>query len=382
MRFDARRAVETAESFASDRLPWTEGGRRAADRVAEAFEKAGWTTERVEVSGSPAARNRRLALGWLILGSTVFVNLVVLAAGHPLFNRLLILAWVLIAWYLGIKMFARRGWLFGRSVRTSNVIANRAVATDRPVRVIFATSLDVSPPMPRSPVRQWSGVIIMLLLFVTILLNVPRVRPPRAGALAVLAAFGLAFVTHLVARIRPFPGERGDDNRDGLGFLVEYARAWQAGIDSRYEVYLAALGGQTLDLVGMRTLFTEIQNEWPPKPTLIVGVWSPGRSTTLTLVSRDLTELATEAASSLWIPHRVDASLDAMTDLFFYSQVPGVALLGIIGVPTGKFVEPVDPDALGRAAQLAQEVAARWAREAAKAQAEGFAPSRSPQNPG
>lgn len=377
MRFDVARALETAEGFAFDRQPWTEGGRRATDRVAAAFEGAGCTVERAEVVGSPAARNRRLALTWLGFGAGLSVNLVALAAAQPTRISLGALAFGFV-WCLLARAFPMRPTrLSGRFLRTWNVVGSRPGDADAPARVVFVTSLDASPPVPRTATRSVAAKVLAAVVLVVVLLNVLPTRLSKPAYLAVLLTFQIALITYLVARIRPFPGEGGMDNRDGLGLLVELARAWPP-TERRVEARFVAAGGQLLDAAGMRGLKHQIDEEWPKKPTLVVGIWSPGRSRTLALVSPGSSSVAVEAANGLWIPARV---LNAASVLNDAGAMGDGEFVGLIGVPDEESVPPIDGEALRRAAQLAAEIALRWARQTAS-QEPGASPVRSSQNPG
>jgi hypothetical protein len=116
-----------------------------------------------------------------------------------------------------------------------------------------------------------------------------------------------------------------------------------------------------------------IRTEWPVKPTLLIDLSAPGVGRGLIVAARGHAELAESAAADLWVPHRPArrhvwstwarpvSTLDddvvwLVGDVAFARSARGEAIA-------------VDPEALGRAAQLATEIAFRWARRVEAASA-------------
>ncbi len=134
-----------------------------------------------------------------------------------------------------------------RMIRTWNLIAERPEESERTRRVIVLTTLDVAPPVPHSRVRGVIGSLYVITLFVAIIVGYLPVRVARPTIVALLATLGAVTALTIVSRVRPFPGEGGTDNRDGLGFLVELARTWPRGNPTGIETRFVACGGEILD---------------------------------------------------------------------------------------------------------------------------------------
>ena len=378
MRFDQARAVKLADEFDFDRAPWTSGGRRAADRVGEAFEEAGYGVERNEVGGSPSARNLTIVLNALIFGAGLTMASVLRDPGGSIGARLgKVVACVVGSFVVSLGVGILGGRVL-RLVRTCNVSARRSGTASGSPRVIFVTALDVSPSVPRSSSRKVAtrayGLAIMMM-FILCLAPVPL---PLRIHVAVLAVFGVTCGAWLICRVRPFPGEGGDDNRDGLALLLELARSWPRDAEARFETRFVAVGGQLLNGAGLDHLASQMLLD--RTPTLLVAVWSPGRSARLTIASPDLAELAREAAESLWVPFHMEEANSVLADLFpargFTSSV------GLIGVPEAGALKTLDAEAIRRAAHLAREIALRWVKRQAPSHEPGASLARSSQNPG
>jgi hypothetical protein len=142
------------------------------------------------------------------------------------------------------------------------------------------------------------------------------------------------------------------------------ARAWpRAGSRSIEPVFVAA-GGQRLDYAGSREIRRLLKSGWSPTPFLLVLLFAPGAGGELRLSASapldwGMSELAEDAARSLWIPHRRDSGLALLALWPFEDLHPAVAL---IGSDLRSSDDASDPQALHRAAQLATEIALRWAK--------------------
>jgi hypothetical protein len=391
MRFDAARALVEAQNFAYDRLPWTAGGRRAVDQIEAAFQEAGYSVERTEVSGSPSARNRRIVLVYLTLFGGIAAALVLKGGGSGLAVRLGCIFAGFCASFAIPFLIARVPWFRGREVRTWNVSAHRADDSEHPGRLVILTALDVAPPVPRSNARLVTGRFYLgTLVFVLVLSSSPG-RLPRPLVVALLVTLAAVTAAALVCRVRPFPGEGGTDNRDGLGFLVELARTWPPGKTARNEVRFLACGGEILDRAGLRSLGSELHDRWSEKPTLIVAAWSPGRSEAPMIFDSPGNSFAANAAKDLWIPFQscsdpitfadVHATEFLVTD---WRETP-CEFIGLIGVPTSDAPDIFDVSAVQRTAQLVHELALRWEKlvqHHMKTHHSGDSAARSSQKPG
>jgi hypothetical protein len=177
---------------------------------------------------------------------------------------------------------------------------------------------------------------------------------------------GAAVVVRMVPGIRH--DERPDprDNRTGLAVLLELARGWPTGTDRRIETRFVATGGRTLGRAGLRALLHAISTEWPARPTLLVEWLAPGIGPGLALREQGTGRLAATAAADLWIPHRIIHRAALGREHWPFGR-HGPGYIGMVGdaiaKPRARGAAPViEPEALGRAAQLATEVALRWAR--------------------
>jgi hypothetical protein len=113
-----------------------------------------------------------------------------------------------------------------------------------------------------------------------------------------------------------------------------------------------------------------IGTEWPARPTLIVDWLTPGIGPGLTLLEQGTDTLAATAARDLWIPHRVIHRAVVSRQHWPLGR-HGPAYVGMVGDAVAGYRAPgvacaIEPEALGRAAQLATEVALRWARRKQK----------------
>ena len=111
-------------------------------------------------------------------------------------------------------------------------------------------------------------------------------------------------------------------------------------------------------------MFLAIHSEWPAKPTLIVEWLAPGIGPGLALMEQGTGQLAETAARDLWIPHHVIHHAGLRREHWpFGRHGPGyVGMVGQVDARPAASARAVDPDALARTAQLATEVALRWAR--------------------
>ena len=148
--------------------------------------------------------------------------------------------------------------------------------------------------------------------------------------------------------------------------LVEMARAWPKSWLERFEPVLVAAGGMNIGFTGIGEVVRMIQQEWTEKPTLLLVVLAPGVGKDVTICGRpkSLLRQAGEAAKSLWIPVLTVRAQPGFPMGQFW-PVPSKSCDHLVLTGASYRDEkppPVDPDALGRAAQLASEIALRWVR--------------------
>jgi hypothetical protein len=372
MKFDAERAMALVRQFDFPRQAGTEGERRAADLIAGEFERAGLSVERRAIS-SPSLPSALWLAGlglwsWFVIGR-------VLAGWSPDVRTgavVVVIGSLIVAF-----------WIRGRSERVSsspseNVIGTRPLDASPPVRVLFLTHLDTPPPGPVVLARR--GLLALFAVLAAILV-VPGLSDgsglqPVMGPI-VLVGHWLSVLLWIVApqgrAWGPFPA----DNRSGLAVLAELARVWTRGGGARIETWFIALGDSSQDQAGARSLARDVRRR-PARPTLIIHLDAPGLGPDVRLVGRARAlSLARAAARDLWIPHRASSWIGtALGHQPFQGRgLAGVSLCG------DRRASRIDPAALAAAAQLATEIALRWARrERETAQDESAA--RSSQNSG
>jgi hypothetical protein len=386
MRFDPARAADTSRDFGFGREPGSEGSRKAADLVADAFGKSGYHVERVPVIASAVNPRLRVAVAWLLTLCCFLMSLRLRVRGQG--STLGRLSWVLAG--LAVLFLGRWALEFVdrrcvKRVQTENVEATRLPDQEAPVRVVFATALDTPRPLRPPPLERVGERVVTLVFILVVILNwfdrsfAAYINMPVLEAL--FGACFLGFVLWLYGMARSQCVEGESDNRDGLAFLLELGRTWPKGTDRRIETRFVVTGGQALDLAGLRTLVHHIRETWPCKPTLLIGLRSPGLGPPFELWSSGFEPgLSLEsAAEALWIPHtRASRSLVRRSLWPFGTDAPEFAAIVGAGSPH------VRPESLALASQLATEFALRWAKHQASAasQAGGETLARSSQNPG
>ncbi len=374
MKFDNERASAWAERFDASRAEGTAGEERAAGVMAEEFARIGLRAETRVVFGSRFPHQVLPVLGWSGLG--LGITLAAYFSDRDAPGLLGVMAWVgaMAGWGVATLPGLRFGHGWPPRATSRNVHAERATDGSPPARVVFRTPLDGvvlrSPEVPREASSVNIGALLgcYLLWLLAGWIYEHDVGLPVPGILWILVLVHL-FPYMKTAR---HPGLR--DNRTGLAVLLELARTWPRRADARIEAHFVAVGGQGLDGAGSRALDETIRAEWPVKPTLVIDLSAPGVGKGLILAARGHADLAGSAAADLWIPHR-PARRHAWTtwtrpvtplddDVVWLAGDEAFAKTDRGGATA------IDPEALGRAAQLATEIALRWARRVATDSAE------------
>ncbi|HWE36264.1 MAG TPA: hypothetical protein VG406_06800 [Isosphaeraceae bacterium] len=159
------------------------------------------------------------------------------------------------------------------------------------------------------------------------------------------------------------------ENRTGLALLIELARAWPVDAKEGLDVAFAAVGARTAGQAGARELARIVAEDWPGRPTLVISVQSPGYGNQIVLSGTEgPLWLAQTAARDLWIPHRESnwSPIPKGHAPFARRRIDAVSLAGAIEL-TSWSPKPEDlfqSAMLGTTAQLARELALRWARRA------------------
>ena len=260
-----------------------------------------------------------------------------------------------------------------------------------PVRVVYQAALGVPGPGPwyshawARPLYTWllRAIHGFLLVLLTIRIGA-YFLPARVGGLAVdsyLVGYGypvlMAVVWIGIATLLAWenrPGSRVErssrTDRRGLAVLLEMARSWPRIGSRPVEPVFVATGDELLGRAASRELVRLLRSEWTGKPTLLVLLVGPGAGKRLGIFAAEaspsgLYDLVDDAARSLWIPTQNEDVLASASLWSYGAYRPAVAIVG--SDPRALFGNLVDPQALTLAAQLATEIALRWAKQAKQA---------------
>jgi hypothetical protein len=362
-----------------------EAGPGMADLVASTLRETGWDIEDRQVHGSASAAGIRRGLGYL--GYSLGISLAFLLSLSPAPLLLRALAWGLaVAWWVLLTTHQpRRPW------RTPPLRPARFLIARRPSEARPSCRIVIQAPLGEIGVgetgvgRSRIGMLMSLLslpLLVVTFFNLPPGFGPAgqwAGGGCIVGIWGTVLIGVSRGMIRPV-SEGGPPDTRSLAFLVELGGSWRRGHSERIETILAAVGGQQLERAGDHAMRRMIREEWPLRPTLMLSVLAPGAGGELIIAGTELVRLAADA---LWIPHReaVPGEIPAVV-----YPLDGEAETAVVaGAGWNEPHDRLDPEALGRTAQLLTEVALRWARLHATPEthpAGGRNDARSPQKPG
>jgi hypothetical protein len=374
MRFDTARAMEWTEAFTFPRTAGSEGERHAGQIAGDALAGLGLRVERLEIQGRRMPEPTQPWLGWFGVG----LWSVALEVGTHLAETWPFRLALALGALLWLRLTTVEGFVLGgpwlRRFATTNVIARREVEGESPpLRVVFHTPLDTFEP-GRELVPRWLATpVVAALLGAQIFFDLTINRNPlglpfwRVAGLAFALVLWVAIGMRIFLLVRRQGGPDIRDNRTGLALLLELARSWPHGTDARIETRFVATGGRTLHGAGLRALVRAIIHDWPARPTLVVNWLAPGIGSGLTLAEQGTGQLAAKAAADLWIPHRVAHRAAIARDHRPFGR-HGPAFVGMVGSAVAPTRAPgsaqiIEPDALGRAAQLATEVALRWVKQ-------------------
>jgi hypothetical protein len=370
MRFETPRVLKTIEELeaSADGGPGVES--RLADVLAEGFRSIGWYCERNEVAGSEFPELVAPWLGWIGVSILMTMGCVLALSGRgTVISRL---PWVLaILWYAFTARFGFRfGWKIPPWGKAFVLVARRsgeAPASDA-LRVVIQTPL--GPMLPARPRDRWwrSSRLIGLLLVAPWLFAIRgietmpvwlRFTAQLALAWLWVACIAQAAFAFRAGRTRP---QLSRSDLAGPACLLELARVWPASRANQFELVLVAAGGQRLDFAGARAVAEMLQSQWPPKPTLLILLFGPGIGEKQLIISRNHHALGEQAAAGLWIPHETIKKAKALSSPWPLARRLDDHL-AIVG--SDCLTDPaaeISPDSLRRAAELAMEIALRWAK--------------------
>jgi hypothetical protein len=360
MRFDVGRVVALAGALETPRVQTPRGERAAADALASAFEDAGLRVERVRCP--VVFRSSWVpAIGYGLV-------LVLVLWGEPSALPRPHRAWLMVLFVTSLFLAA---WWSERSRRkagltepSEHVIGRPAGKSEAPTRVILLTS----------SLTEFSTVKASAFLLLSLLASVPLLamltpwyehegsRNPDV-ALGLLIGSWLGFLLLvLVPFLKPRRPFRGDD-RTGLALLAELARTWPGGMAAKVETWFIASPNAL-------ALGAELRRESRDgRPTLVIKLRAPGVGPQLVIAGRGpARRLAEAAARDLWLPHQASRRTFGLLP----SSLRGAGMHCVALCGRGDD-SPINPALLAATAQLATELALRWAK-----QPECLSPSKTP----
>lgn len=392
MKFDASRAESLFRELGDAPYAGPGGESKVADLLSGQFAEAGLCVERREVFGSRFPRRVGPWVGWLGYGFLVTSVYALLLHDNPVTRFMAVVVMcVPHLWLAGIVNERFRPGRQRPPIESAPLlIASLPGRRPAPLRVVFhstITRVRANPfPFFKDHLKSYllDGFLSLFPFLCAMFIVGCRVgflkNPSRVGLLVLDAALmryaypcflvlvWIVIVTVLSQeyRIQRLATERGRIDRHGLAVLMEMARTWPRTGSRSVEPVFVVAGGYQLDDAGRREVVRLLKSDWASPDYLLVLFVSPGAGEDLWLctnAARDsgLAELAASSARSLWIPCRQGASLAWLPFAPYQSFPPAIAL---VGMPPADLDEmALDPQALHRAAQLATEIALRWARQ-------------------
>jgi hypothetical protein len=389
MKFDSARAVQIIDELSDPRFGGADGEARVADYVGEHFATMGYQVERLAVSSSRPRPDwvRWLEYGFLITSAYVLILLDRIVASVIAAVLLLCAGLVFGDLVRSILGTGRRRPPYGAA---PVVIASLPRSSPAPVKVIFQASLGgLRPSLFHIILKSKYHDLYWINAFLS-----------ACMMMAMLARFGMwyrperefnrlshdVFLRYLIPPILAFNGivilgalawecyqlrsrERlGAPERRGLAVLLELARSWPRSESRPVEPIFVAAGGQQLDHAGSREIAHRYKWDDTSRPPWLILLLAPGAGESLWLAARDPSlpfvrgteALARDAARSLWIPCQI---VHNATPLIYWPLADWGPVTAIMGSDPRAYPDATtDPQALHHAAQLATEIALRWAK--------------------
>lgn len=395
MKIDANRVLEQVRELRDSR-DTKEETLSTSEWVEAELVRAGFEVECLDLTESRFPDLIAGRLGWLIAGVLLMVISLLNFYAEPkgpvrsildsLF-KLVAMVWMIVVLSDRIR-FGKR--LPPRVVR-QDVFAHRGAENNANARVVFLAHLN-------APDRRWPlvtrGWLFVLLLCVPAGLATFLPRLGYRGQVLLGGSIVVELVGTLLLMREPFRGRPAFDHRPGLALLVELARSWPTRPDGKLEAWFIAAGANTYNLWNKRggltsassqELVRRIQQDEAGKPTLVIRFFDPGLGRGLVLLGPHKSAwMAHTAAKDHWIPHRFSAVSRRFAPEHFApcEGVEAVSILADRRAPSREAVPPSsvgsldapDPALVSATAQLATELALRWARQAT-AQPESLARS-------
>jgi hypothetical protein len=383
MKFDAARANAIFEKLGDPVFTAPQSDGRVADYVAHELEGMGWNVERREVEGSRFPQRAGPWIGWLGYGALITTGYLL-----SLRNGLLSVALALVLFFLTfqwleavlsnrIRPGRRRMPLETAPLLIGSLVAEHSDA----VRVVFQAvlgGLKTDFFQSLRPSRSWIvSVSNACFWFLIIIVSLPSSHDRRYPWFIIHSIITILFVLLWITLLCILTWEHqhsgpktelGLVERRGLAVLLELARSWRHSRPRQIESIFVAAGGQRLNYAGSREVLRILESENPAKPTLLVLFFAPGAGKAIRIaendpLTSDLSALAKDAAESLWVPSWGD-DRRALCPFWPFAKTKAAEPIALIGSdPMAFFDDSVSPEALHRAAQLATEIALRWAKK-------------------
>jgi hypothetical protein len=383
MKFDSTRAYAIFDKLSDPAFMGQDSEGRIADYVAGEIERMGLKVERREVEGSRFPQRAGPWIGWLGYGGLITIGYILLLRNGLVSVALAFFLFLLTACWLDALLCNRIR--LGRRRRPFEMapllISSLAGEPSQTVRVVFQAvlgGLQTDFFQSLRPSRFWIMSISNVCFWLPIVIaSLPSSHDRRYPWLFMVSIITILFVLLWIGILciltweyhqRGATTEPGLVERRGLAVLLELARSWPRSRSRQIEPVFVAAGGQRLDFAGSREVVRILESEWPGKPTLLVLFFAPGAGEAIRIaenapVNSELRRLAKDCADSLWIPTWGD-DRSTLFPFWPFAKMKAAEPIALIGSDPMAFFDPsVSPESLHRAAQLATEIALRWAKK-------------------
>ncbi len=385
MKYDAARTSAIFQKLGDSDFAGPNGEGRIADFVAGEFERMGWRVERREVEGSRFPQRVGPWLAWLGYGVLITVSFCMIVSGN-LRSQLLAILMIFLAirWPEALA----GNWIRpGRRIRPVEkaplVIASADGDLSSPRRVVFQAVLGGLDTGFLGTFRV-NRFFFLSLLHLGLLVSAFFTFVSMSGypviflrLMVVVTSVIIAFVWVIILCVLSWEYRKSRStvevrttDRLSTALLLELARSWPRHKYEQLEPIFIVGGGQRLNYAGSREVIRMLESEWPRKHSLLLLLFAPGSEAgapssdsvvRIAALFGPGEVLAKKAAESLWIPHRSDYW--ALPSLWPFDKLEADEAIALIGSDLrDEPIAQVSPESLQRAAQLATEIALRWAK--------------------